>query len=50
MYISLQRPILEHGEKNDSDDSDLEPDEYHYIVPNGLNVIFQDEDGNEITR
>ena len=48
MCISLQRPIL--GEKNDSADSDLEPDEYHYIVPNGLNVIFQDEDGNEITR
>lgn len=46
--ISLQRPV--DWEKNDSDNSDVEPDEYHYIVPNGLNVIFQDEEGNEITR
>jgi len=25
-------------------------DETYYIIPNGTNVIFQDEDGNEITR
>jgi hypothetical protein len=25
------------------------PDTY-YIIPSGTNVIFQDEDGNEITR
>ncbi|PPQ69560.1 hypothetical protein CVT26_001562, partial [Gymnopilus dilepis] len=29
---------------------ELEPQIYHYIVPAGVNVIFQDEDGNEITR
>ncbi|KAF8165425.1 hypothetical protein B0H34DRAFT_671277 [Crassisporium funariophilum] len=27
-----------------------EPEIYHYIVPTGLDIIFQDEDGNEITR
>lgn len=29
---------------------DPEPEIYHYIIPAGLNVVFQDEDGKEITR
>ena len=27
-----------------------EPEIYYYIVPAGLDIIFQDEDGTEITR
>ena len=36
---------LDHRDANDSD-----PEVYHYIVPVGVDVIFQDEDGSEITR
>jgi len=32
------------------DEMDSDPEVYHYIVPAGVDVIFQDEDGNEITR
>ena len=28
----------------------FEPEMYYYIVPAGLDIIFQDEDGTEITR
>ncbi|KAF8975529.1 hypothetical protein BDQ17DRAFT_1423347 [Cyathus striatus] len=28
----------------------LEPEVYHYIIPSGVEVVFKDEDGNEITR
>ena len=28
----------------------FEPEVYYYIVPAGLDIIFQDEDGTEITR
>ena len=28
----------------------FEPELYYYIVPAGLDIIFQDEDGTEITR
>lgn len=28
----------------------FEPEIYYYIVPAGLDIIFQDEDGTEITR
>jgi len=28
----------------------FEPDIYYYMVPAGLDIIFQDEDGTEITR
>jgi hypothetical protein len=28
----------------------FEPEVYYYIVPTGLDIIFQDEDGTEITR
>lgn len=37
----------DHGERvKDS----FEPEIYYYIVPTGLDIIFQDEDGTEITR
>ncbi|KAF9452473.1 hypothetical protein P691DRAFT_221780 [Macrolepiota fuliginosa MF-IS2] len=29
---------------------DSEPEEYRYIVPTGVHVVFKDHDGNEITR
>ncbi|KAF9469119.1 hypothetical protein BDZ94DRAFT_1245404, partial [Collybia nuda] len=29
---------------------DSEPELYYYIVPGGLNVIFKDETGNEVSR
>lgn len=32
------------------DEADSEPEEYRYIVPSGVHVIFRDHDGNEITR
>ena len=34
----------------DRDAMDSDPEVYHYIVPVGVDVIFQDEDGSEITR
>jgi len=44
---TIEPAIREHEICNDGDS---EPEVYHYIVPAGLNVVFQDEDGNEITR
>jgi hypothetical protein len=32
------------------DTSSFEPEIYYYMVPAGLDIIFQDEDGTEITR
>jgi hypothetical protein len=32
------------------DEADSDPEVYHYIVPPGVDVIFQDEEGTEITR
>ncbi|KAM6495959.1 hypothetical protein JOM56_008665 [Amanita muscaria] len=32
------------------EDGDPNPKIWHYIVPGGLDVIFKDEDGNELTR
>ncbi|KAF8639842.1 hypothetical protein AX17_001097 [Amanita inopinata Kibby_2008] len=32
------------------DDRDPNPKIWHYIVPGGLDVLFKDEDGNELTR
>ena len=32
------------------DDEDSDPEIYHYIVPAGLKVTFQDQAGNTITR
>lgn len=32
------------------DDEDSEPEIYHYIVPAGVKVVFQDQEGNLITR
>lgn len=38
---------VDHGDRvKDS----FEPEIYYYIVPAGLDIIFQDEDGTEITR
>ena len=31
-------------------DGEPNPKIWHYIVPGGLDVIFRDEDGNELTR
>ena len=31
-------------------DGEPNPKIWHYIVPGGLDVIFKDEDGNQITR
>lgn len=28
----------------------LEPELYYYIVPGGMNVVFKDEAGNEVSR
>jgi len=37
-------------ERESYDGSESEPDVYQYIVPVGVDVIFQDEAGNEIAR
>ncbi|KAH9482919.1 hypothetical protein JR316_0005019 [Psilocybe cubensis] len=37
-------------ERDYGTESEYEPEIYNYIVPAGLNVVFQDEDGNVITR
>jgi hypothetical protein len=29
---------------------DSKPELYYYIVPGGMNVVFKDEAGNEVTR
>lgn len=39
--------IYEHEVWNEGEDT---PEVYYYIIPGGLNVIFWDEFGNEITR
>jgi len=38
-----------HGDRV-KDTSRFEPEIYYYMVPAGLDIIFQDEDGTEITR
>lgn len=32
------------------EDSDSEPEDYRYIVPSGVRVVFRDHDGKEIAR
>lgn len=32
------------------EEPDSDPEEYRYIVPSGVHVVFRDHDGNEITR
>jgi len=44
----IEPVIFEHGVLRN--DGDPNPKIWHYIVPGGLDVIFKDEDGNEITR
>lgn len=47
--LTAQKPVIfEHGVLRN--DGDPNPKIWHYIVPGGLDVIFKDEDGNEITR
>lgn len=47
ILIRSQPPIIE---RQSWAEGGSEPEVYHYIVPVGLDVIFQDEDGIEITR
>ncbi|KAJ6614328.1 hypothetical protein B0H10DRAFT_2045732, partial [Mycena sp. CBHHK59/15] len=57
-FASNSRHSSPHGNRRHSPDSSLrnrsqhrEPvDATYYIIPGGMNVIFQDENGNEITR
>lgn len=39
-----------HGRSGDRVEDSSKPDIYYYIVPTDLDIIFQDEDGTEITR
>ncbi len=32
------------------EESESEPEEYRYIVPSGVHVVFRDHDGQEIAR
>jgi hypothetical protein len=48
-YRSFLTVLKATGHKNRVNDS-FEPQVYYYIVPAGLDIIFQDEDGTEITR
>jgi len=44
-----KRKAIAHGDR-EKDNSSFEPEIYYYMVPAGLDIIFQDEDGTEITR
>jgi hypothetical protein len=48
-YLSFLTVLKAAGHGDRVKDS-FEPEIYYYIVPAGLDVIFQDEDGTEITR
>lgn len=43
----LKAAVLGHG---DQVEDKFKPEICYYIVPAGLDIIFQDEDGTEITR
>jgi len=47
--LTEQKPVIFEHEviRNDGEPN---PKIWHYIVPGGLDVIFKDEDGNELTR
>jgi len=49
-YLVLAFPKPAIYERESYDRGDSEPDVYQYIVPVGVDIIFQDEAGNEITR
>jgi hypothetical protein len=49
-YFVLTFPKPAIYERESYDGSESEPDVYQYIVPVGVDVIFQDEAGNEIAR
>jgi len=43
----LKAAVLGNGDRVENS---FEPEIYYYVVPAGLDIIFQDEDGSEITR
>lgn len=47
--LTARKPVIFEHEvlRNDGDPN---PKIWHYIVPGGLDVVFKDEDGIEITR
>jgi hypothetical protein len=49
LLLTEQKPVIFEHEviRNDGQPN---PKIWHYIVPGGLDVIFKDEDGNELTR
>ena len=47
-FLTFLKAIA-HGDR-EKDNSSFEPEIYYYMVPAGLDIIFQDEDGTEITR
>jgi len=49
LLLTEQKPVIFEHEviRNDGEPN---PKIWHYIVPGGLDVIFKDEDGNELTR
>ncbi|KAF8897456.1 hypothetical protein BD779DRAFT_1667434 [Infundibulicybe gibba] len=47
---TIEPTIFEYEEWTGGENEYREPALYYYIVPGGMNVIFQDENGNEITR
>lgn len=42
--------MFERHPSHDGSDEYSEPEEYRYIVPTGVHVIFRDHDGNAIAR
>ncbi|KAJ7667938.1 hypothetical protein DFH06DRAFT_233924 [Mycena polygramma] len=46
----IASPELHRGSQSRHTSSSDAVDGTYYVIPKGMNVIFQDEDGNEITR
>jgi len=42
--------VFKAADHGDRVKNNFKPELYYYIVPTGLDIIFQDEDGTEITR
>ena len=42
--------VLKTATHEDRVKGNFKPEIYYYMVPEGLDIIFQDEDGTEITR
>ena len=47
--LTVLKAAVSSGHEDRAKDS-VDPEIYYYIVPAGLDIIFQDEDGTEITR